>query len=49
MVGRGFRLGPGKGDSDLGKVVAVESKEGANLKVPRGWGDGVVRRIPGLA
>lgn len=46
MAGRGFRLGPGRGDSGLGNVVAVESKEGANLRVPRGWGDGVVRRIP---
>lgn len=36
MVGRGFRLGPGRGNGGLGKVVAVESREGVNLRVLEG-------------
>ena len=34
-MGRGFRLGPGRGNGGLGKVVAVESKAHVNLKEPR--------------
>lgn len=46
-MGRGFRLGSGRGDSDLGQVVAVESKEEVDVRVPVGQGeDRVVRPIP---
>lgn len=46
-MGKGFSLGPGRGDSGLGKVVAVDSKKGVNLRISNGGEEGqVVRLIP---